>query len=147
MAGDKVVDLSREFALDNRTKGFLNALRSLSAVSQPLGDLMCTMMKDEQRVLAQIIAWRLEGGMALPASAALIHMPLLVGMGLDQLQEIIETLCNNNVLQQVTTERDKGGNPARIAFRWPALERLLIQGEEVAKGPQLLTPGGAPLRP
>jgi len=146
-SNDKVVDLSKEFALDNRAKGFLGSLRALAAVSQPLGDLMCTMMKDEQRVLAQIIAWRLEGGVALPASAALVHMPLLVGMGLDQLQEIIETLCNNNVLQQITLERDKGGNAAKIGWRWPALERLLLQGEEVAKGPQLLTPGGAPLRP
>lgn len=147
MAGDKVVDLTKEFALDNRAKGFLTALRSLAAVSQPLGDLMATMMKDEQRVLCQIIAWRLEGGIVLPASAALIHMPLLVGMGLDQLQEIIETLCNNNVLQQVTIERDKFGNAERIGWRWPALERLLLQGEEISKGPQLLTPGGAPLRP
>lgn len=147
MAGNNVVDLSKEFALDNRSKGFLSALRSLAAVSQPLGDVMATMMRDEQRVLAQVIAWRLEGGALLPASAALIHMPLLIGMGLDQLQQIVETLVDNGVLEQVTVSRDKNGNPAQIGWRWPALERLLLQGEEIAKGPQLTTPGGAPLRP
>jgi hypothetical protein len=143
---DNVVDLSKEFALDVRAKGFLSALRSLAAVSQPLGDVMATMMRDEQRVLAQVIAWRLEGGALLPATASLIHLPLLTGMGLNQLQEIIETLVNANVLEQVTVSRDKAGEPTQIGWRWPALERLLLQGEEIAKGPQLTTPGGAPLR-
>lgn len=146
MADEKVVDLSKEFALHKRTKGFLTSLRALAAVAQPLGDVMATMLRDEQLVLAQVIAWRLEGGAVLPASASLIHMPLLVGMGLDQLQEIIETLCNNGVLVQVTITRDAAGNPKQIGWQWPALERMLLQGEEIAKGPQLTTPGGAPLR-
>ena len=143
----KVVDLSKEFALDNRAKGFLTALRSMAAVSQPLGDVLAALSREEQRVLMQVVAWRLEGAPFLPASAALIHQPLLHGMGLDQLQQIIEDLCDNGVLVQHVLSRDKAGNPAQIGWSWPALDRLLLQGEQIAKGPQLTTLGGAPLRP
>ena len=147
MADEKVVDLGKMFALDNRARGFLTTLRALAAVSQPLGDVLATLSREEQRVLVQVIAWRLEGGALLPASAALIHQPLLIGMGLDQLQGIVESLVEGGVLEQVTVSRDKMGNPAQIGWRWPALERLLLQGEEIARGPQLTTLGGAPLRP
>lgn len=81
----------------------------------------------------------------LPATASLVHMPLLVGMGLSQLQEVIETLCENDVLQKVVVATDKQGNPSEVAFRWPALDRLLLHGENVSKGPRLMSLSGAPL--
>lgn len=47
MADEKVVDLGKMFALDNRARGFLTTLRALAAVSQPLGDVLATLARKE----------------------------------------------------------------------------------------------------
>lgn len=138
--------LAKRIAMDNRALGFINAVRSLAAVNQLFGDVLATMTKAEQRVLCQVAAWRIEGGAMLPATASLVHMPLLIGMGLDQLQDVIETLCENDVLEKVVVNHDKAGNVSEMAFRWPALDRLMLEGEKLAKGPELLTLSGRPLR-
>lgn len=142
-----VVDLTQQFQLDNRAKGFLNALRALAAVSQPLGDVLCAMQRDEQRVCCQIIAERLEGAIGMRLRPRLVEEPLLIGMSLDTLQEIVEAMFNADVFQKIVVAEDRKGDVTAMMATWPALERLLLQGEQIAKGPQLTTPSGAPLRP
>lgn len=139
------LDLAKRISMDNRSTGFINAVRSLAAIHQLFGDVLSTMSKAEQRILCQVAAWRLEGAPMLPATASLVHMPLLVGMGLDQIQQVIETLCDNEVLQKIIVATDKKGEVSEMAFRWAALDRLLLQGEQIAKGPRLVGLSGAPL--
>lgn len=147
MADDKVVDLSKEFALDDRAKGFLASVRSLAAVTHMVRDILSTLTKAEQRALCQVMAARLEGAAAMTASQNLVRAPLLIGMPFDHIVQVYDDLVTGEVLQTIITGTDKKGQPTSMAFRWEAFERLMILGEEMAAKPQpkFVTPGGAPL--
>lgn len=143
---DQTVDLAAKLKLDDRARGFMGAVMALSRVAQPLTLVMMGMSKAEQRFLLQIAAWRMEGAPYLPATNGLAHMPLLTGMGFDQIETVAQGLVESGVVEIIPIKEDEDGEPTSMAFRWPAFERLLLQGMEMAKGPQLVRADGRALR-
>jgi hypothetical protein len=146
---DNVVDIRKLVDMDKRVAGFLNSIKALAAVIEPLGTTLSYMGQADQRLLAQIMAWRMEGGPYLPATEGLIHMPLLVGMGFASIAAAAERLVDGEVIVNVPLKTDpKNGNVLETGFRWPALEQLLAQGAHIAAGPQLTAADGVtPLKP
>lgn len=138
MSNDNVVDLQKHFALDARTHGFFNAIKAIAATLDILGNVVGMMAKSDQRFLCQIIAWRLEGASLLPATQGLTSMPLLVGMGFDEIQMAAERLVAAGVIETAII-------PGGMGFRWPQLEAILEQGKEIAAGPKLTGLDGRPL--
>lgn len=141
-----VIVLGNVHGLDNRSTGFLNSIRALAAVIEPLQTVLANIGKTEQRCLLQIIACRLEGGSWLPASESLVRAPFLIGMGFDEIQRGYEVLLDGGVIERMDLRKDRNGNVVEMGFRWPAFERLMEQGDEIAKGPQLTDPQGRSLR-
>lgn len=130
---DNVIDLEKRLATDRRAGGFLNSIRAINAVSEVLGTTIAMMGQADQRFLCQIIAWRMMGGIFLPATEGLVHLPLLVGMGFPSIQAAAERLSENGVIELIPSTEGGG----TMGFRWPTLEKLLAQGDAIARGPQL----------
>lgn len=147
MSSNNVVDLAQHFALDNRAHGFIGALKAINAILDPVAKVLGAMNKADQRILMQILAWRLEGGSCLPATQGLVHMPLLAGMSFEVIGERVELMLDAGVLEQVVLSKDAKGNPISMGFRWPALESMLEQGKLIADGPQMVGLDGQPLKP
>lgn len=143
---NNVVDLSVQFALNKTAASLLKRAAIIGMVRDELTTIMSTLTHNEQRFLAAIIAWRIEGGMALPATDLLSHLPSLHGLEFGSIQATAAGLADAEVIEVVETDTDEHGETSRVAFVWPALERLLTQGEERIAGSKLTDSQGNPLR-
>jgi hypothetical protein len=142
---DNVVELGKLFAIDNRARGFFTSLKTAAAVIDALGGVISLLDKSEQRFLCQILAWRIEGAPYLPATEGLVHMPLLVGMGFEEIQRVADTLNDKGIVRTIILKSDSRGNPLEMAFAWPQLEMLLQQATPTqAAIAQALAPHGQP---
>ena len=141
-----VVDLSLQLSLNKTAARVIHRAASVGAVRDDLLAVIAGLEHNEQRFLAAIIAWRIEGGMALPATDLLSHLPSLHGLEFGSIQATAAQLVDAGVLELVEVEKDDKGNATRVAFIWPALERLLELGAERAGGPKIMDLAGNPLR-
>lgn len=141
-----VVDLSIQFALNKTAASVLKRAKIIGAVADELTTILASLTHNEQRFLSAMIGWRIEGGHALPATDLLSHLPALHGLEFGSIQATAAGLADANVIEVVPTDQDEKGETTRVAFVWPALERLLVAGEKRAEGPTLTDPNGNPLR-
>lgn len=143
---DNVVDLSVQFALNKTAASLLKRAKIIGLVADELTTVLATMTHMEQRFLSAIIAWRIEGGAALPATDLLSKLPALHGLEFGAIQSTAAGLAEADVIEVVPTDHDEKGETTAVAFVWPALERLLHQGEQRIAGSKLTDAHGNPLR-
>ncbi|MES2347009.1 MAG: hypothetical protein V4641_05495 [Pseudomonadota bacterium] len=141
-----VVDLSQSFAMSRPAANLLKRAKAIGLVADQITMVLSQLPHEEQRFLTAIIGWRIEGGMALPASDLLSKLPSLHGLEFGSIQAISERLVENEVIEFVEVEKDAQGITTAGGFVWPALERLLLVGEDRAKTPVLTDLDGKPLR-
>ena len=141
-----VIDLSKSFAVSKPAAALLKRAKAIGLVAEEITNAISMLAHEEQRFLAAMIGWRIEGGHALPASDLLSKLPALHGLEFGSIQSIAERLVENEVIEVVPVETDKAGNTTAVGFVWPALERLMLAGEERAMAPTLTDLNGQPLR-
>lgn len=142
------VDLKGLIHMDKRARGFVRTIRAIGRMHDALLLTLCTLPPAEQRFLMQILAWRMEGGTMLTATQGLVHMPLLVGMGFDEIKDAADSLVESGIIEFIATKTDDEGNPKAGGFRWPDLDRLLheaLQQDEQAP-PAIVGTDGRALR-
>lgn len=143
---ENVVDLSVQFAMNKSAASLLKRASIIGAVADELTTIICTLNHQEQRFLTAMIGWRIEGGMALPASDLLSKLPALHGLEFGAIQATAAGLAEAGVIDVVEVEHDTKGNTTAVAFVWPALERMMVAGEQRTGGPKLTDAHGRPLR-
>lgn len=141
-----VVDLSVQFAMNKTASAVLTRAAAVGSVADQLLPILSQLKHNEQRFLVAMICWRIEGGMALPASDLLSKLPSLQGLEFGSIQSVAGDLAEAGVIEVVPTAGDDPAHPTAVGFIWPALERFLIVGTENVKGPRLTGLDGAPLR-
>lgn len=146
MSQGNVVDLSVQFAMSKPAAALLKRAATIGAVADELTAILCTLNHTEQRFLAAMIAWRIEGGQALPASDLLTKLPSLHGLEFGSICATAEGLAEAEVIRVVPVGKDEKGKANAMGFVWPALERLMELGDQRATGPKLTDLQGNPLR-
>lgn len=141
-----VTDLSLQFALSKPAASLLRRAQIVGEHAEALQAILATLEHTEQRFLAAMIAWRIEGGQAFPASDLLTKLPSLYGLEFGSICATAEKLSDAGVIEVVVVERDAKQNPIAMAFVWPALERFLTEGERTHGRPRLTDLQGQPLR-
>lgn len=128
--GKNVVSLpqgGRDGPLDDRAQAFVAISRMLGgdAVMGPVLLALGNLPRSEQRILCAIMAWRMMGGKTLPASASILHFPMLAGMGMDEVQRATQAMDESGLIEFVPTKADKSGEGMEGGFRWPAFDAVL----------------------
>lgn len=141
-----VVDLSIAFSINKTAAAVLKRCALIGVMADDLQAILAPLKHNEQRLLTAIIAWRVEGGMALPASDLLMKLPALQGLEWGSIQRTAEALADADVIDVVPVDQDKQGNVTAVAFVWPALERLLEVADTRIFGTKLTDTSGNPLR-
>lgn len=135
-----VMDLSQRFATDPRVRQMMENVRVFALVADSIGLVMAQLSHKEQRVLAELISFRVQGEM-MPMTLMLKHFPMMRGFSDGEVVSHVGKLVDAGVLVVMEHGKDADNNPQKV-LQWPALERLLSAGAEQLAKPQILTPEG-----
>lgn len=128
-----VVELGSRMRVDVAVRNMMASLKAGQAVAEAMDVLFPELPQNEQRVLATIIAFRLQGAM-MPASPELFaHLPLTAKMSEPELFAAVQSLVDGDALQTVMQGKE-------MCFFWPALEALIQKAIEEQDAPRIITP-------
>ena len=138
-------DLDAMLSLDNRVKMAFKALRYADLIHDELAVVMSGLRADEQRLLAQIVFWRISGASHLPTNKGLSVMPLLIGMPIEGIQSAADRLYAADIIEVDELQTDDDGEAKLHGLRWPALDHLLLEMSKKKDTPRLVGADGKPL--
>ncbi|MGD9643782.1 MAG: hypothetical protein AB7V08_13705 [Elusimicrobiales bacterium] len=132
-----VIELGSRMRVDVAARNMMATLKAGPAIAEAMSVLFPELPQNEQRVLATIIAFRLQGAM-MPASPELFaHLPLTAKMSEPELFAAVQSLVDGDALQTVMNGH---GEKQEMCFFWPALEVLVQKAIEEQDAPRIITP-------
>lgn len=132
-----VIELGARMRVDVAARNMMATLKAGPAIAEAMSVLFPEIPQNEQRVLATVIAFRLQGAM-IPASPELFaHLPLTAKISEPELFAAVDALVEGDVLHTVTKGQ---GASQEMCFFWPALEALVQQAIEEQDAPRIITP-------
>lgn len=136
-----VVELGDRMAMRPEIRAFIATLKVGLQIAEALETVMPSLKHHEQRILATIVAFRLQGTM-MPASPELFaHLPLTAKITESELFAATQEMTDGDLIEIF---QDRAGG--EMNFAWPALERLIhtaIQNMDVSP---ILGPHGQKIR-